>query len=205
MLKAIKKFVVERGRVIEEDRSTRESDHAMQSGEPQSEPSAEKPVRGTVKWFNPIKGHGFVALSDGSGDVFLHASALAGIGITNLQPGETLEFRVALGQRGPQVTEVISVDSSTAVPSRPLPRGSEWSISDQQLLEPSAQEMGTVKWYNTARGFGFITRDAGGKDVFVHASALRRAGITGLDEGQRVLVGVTEGRKGAEATSIELI
>ena len=103
------------------------------------------------------------------------------------------------------MTEVISVDSSTAVPSRPLPRGSEWSISDQQLLEPSAQEMGTVKWYNAARGFGFITRDAGGKDVFVHASALRRAGITGLDEGQRVLVGVTEGRKGSEATSIELI
>jgi CspA family cold shock protein len=205
MLKAIRKFVVERGKVIEEDRSTRESDDAMQSGVPQSGPSAEKPVRGTVKWLNPIKGYGFVALSDGSGDVFLHASALAGIGITNLQPGETLEFRVAFGQRGPQVTEVISVDSSTAVPSRPLPRGSEWSISDQQLLEPSAQEMGTVKWYNAARGFGFITRDAGGKDVFVHASALRRAGITGLDEGQRVLVGVTEGRKGPEATSIELI
>src|SRR5262249_4702353 len=116
MLKAIRKFVIERGRGIEEDRSTRESDDAMQSGETQSEPSAEKPVRGTVKWFNPIKGYGFVALSDGSGDVFLHASALAGIGITNLQPGETLEFRVALGQRGRQVTEVISVDSSTAVP-----------------------------------------------------------------------------------------
>ena len=57
-----------------------------------------------------------------SGDVFLHASALAGIGITTLQPGETLEFRVTSQQRGPQMIEVISVDSSTAVRRRPSRR-----------------------------------------------------------------------------------
>jgi CspA family cold shock protein len=62
--------------------------------------------------------------------------------------------------------------------------------------------MGTVKWYNVARGFGFIVRD--GKDVFVHVSALDRAGITGLNEGQRVFVGVAEGQKGPEAASIQL-
>ena len=64
--------------------------------------------------------------------------------------------------------------------------------------------MGTVKWYNAAKGFGFIVRDCGGKDVFVHASALERAGITGLNEGQRVFVGVAEGRKGPEAASIQV-
>ena len=203
MLKAIRKFVIERGRVIEEDRSTRESDDAMQSGEPQSGPPAEKPVRGTAKWFDPIKGYGFVALSDGSGDVFLHASALACIGFTNLQPGETLEFRVALGQRGPQVTEVLSVDSSTAAP--PRPRRSFGDQSDRQPLEASVQEMGTVKWYSPVKRFGFIVRDGGGKDIFVHASALERAGITRLNEGQRVLVGVAEGLKGSEAASIQLV
>jgi cold shock protein len=67
----------------------------MQRGTPQSDSSSVEPVRGTVKWFNPSKGYGFVALSDGSGDVFLHVSALAGIGVTNSQPGETLEFQVA--------------------------------------------------------------------------------------------------------------
>jgi CspA family cold shock protein len=70
-------------------------------------------------------------------------------------------------------------------------------------LEVSVQEIGTVKWYNTARGFGFIAMDHGGKDVFVHVSALDRAGITGLNEGQRVFVGVAEGRKGPEAASIQ--
>ncbi len=63
--------------------------------------------------------------------------------------------------------------------------------------------MGTVKWYNVANGFGFIVR-GGEKDVFVHVSALDRAGITGLSEGQRVVVGVAEGQKGPEAASIQV-
>jgi CspA family cold shock protein len=64
--------------------------------------------------------------------------------------------------------------------------------------------MGTVKWYNAMKGFGFIVRDSGGRDVFVHASALERAGIAALNEGQRVFLGVAEGRKGLEAASIQM-
>jgi cold shock CspA family protein len=63
----------------------------------------------------------------------------------------------------------------------------------------AVEESGTVKWYNAMKGFGFIASDRGGKDIFVHASALDRAGITGLTEGQRVAVDVIDGRKGPEA------
>ena len=64
--------------------------------------------------------------------------------------------------------------------------------------------MGSVKWYNSTKGFGFIVLDSGGKDVFVHASALDRAGIMTLSEGQRVFVGIAEGRKGPEAYSVQI-
>ncbi|MEJ0048970.1 MAG: cold-shock protein [Rhodospirillales bacterium] len=66
------------------------------------------------------------------------------------------------------------------------------------------EQQGTVKWYNTAKGFGFIAPEDGGKDVFVHASALRRAGLTELAEGQRVTIQVTQGQKGPEAASIRI-
>jgi CspA family cold shock protein len=183
--------------------SSRHSKVPPQLAEPQlGEPPAPT-VWGKVKWYNAVKRYGFLELSDGSGDAFLHASALAGISVDALQPGVTIEFRTAPAQRGVQVTEVISVDSSTAAPPRP-PRKSSRSPLDRQPLEASIQEIGTVKWYNVARGFGFIVRDGGGKDVFVHVSALDRAGITGLNEGQRVFVGVAEGQKGPEAASIQL-
>jgi CspA family cold shock protein len=66
------------------------------------------------------------------------------------------------------------------------------------------EQQGTVKWYNQAKGFGFIAPEDGGKDVFVHASALRRAGLTELAEGQRVMIQITQGQKGPEAASIRV-
>ena len=231
MLKIIRNFVVERRRLVRQRRQqiigdadshgalrhsevapqqegdnsdpSRHSEIPPQSAEPQLKQPAAPTVWGKLKWYNRVKRYGFVELSDGSGDAFLHVTALAGIGVSTLQPGETLELRVALGQRGPQVTEVISVDSSTAAPPRP-PRGHFRSPSDRQPSEASVQAMGTVKWYNSAKGFGFIAMDSGGRDVFVHASALQRAGITSLSEGQRVFIGVVEGRKGPEAASIQV-
>ena len=80
---------------------------------PQFEAPSGPPVGAVVKWFKTEKGFGFVELSDGTGDAFLHATVLGRNGIAAVQPGDTLEVRVAQGQRGPQVTEVLSVDTST--------------------------------------------------------------------------------------------
>ncbi len=58
---------------------------------------------------------------------------------------------------------------------------------------------GTVKWYNASKGFGFIAPDTGGKDVFVHASALERSSLTGLQDNQKVSFDLESGRDGRES------
>jgi CspA family cold shock protein len=159
-------------------------------------------VQATVKWYNPEKGFGFVGLTSG-GDAFLHVSVVERSGNSTVPPGATLEVRVGPGQKGQQVTEVLSVDTSTAAQEpvrRPRPERS-YAPPDQATVE----ELGTVKFYAAEKGFGFIVRDRGGKDIFVHASALNRAGIGELVEDQRVAVDMVEGGKGPEAVSIRLI
>ncbi|CUH75348.1 cold-shock protein [Tropicibacter naphthalenivorans] len=65
---------------------------------------------------------------------------------------------------------------------------------------------GTVKWFNTTKGFGFIAPDTGGKDVFVHISAVERSGLTGLADNQKVQYELQAGRDGREsASNLELL
>ena len=174
----------------------------------------------TVKWFNAEKGYGFVALTDGSGDVFLHINSLQAAGVQSVNPGATLKIRVGQGQKGRQVDQVVSVDESTATaaPPRGGPRmggggggggyQSRPPRSDgprrQVDLSSAVETMGTVKWYNPDKGFGFITPQSGGKDVFIHATVLERAGLGPLQEGQSVRMGVVQGQKGPEAGTISL-
>ena len=175
-----------------------------QFGGQRVDPPSGPPVQAVVKWYNPDKGFGFVQLADGSGDAFLHVSVVERSGHDTVPPGATLEVRAGPGPKGPQVTEILSVDSSTAQQEparRARPERPVYPPTDQAAIE----ESGTVKWYNAVKGFGFIASDRGGKDIFVHASALERSGITGLTEGQRVAVDVIDGRKGPEATGLRLI
>jgi cold shock protein len=134
----------------------------------------------------------------------LPASVVERSGHGSMPSGATLEVRIGAGPKGTQVTEILSVDTSTASQERPRPARPErtaYPPADQATVE----ELGTVKWYNATKGFGFIGPDRGGKVIFVHASALERAGIMGLAEGQRLAVDVAHGGKGPEAAGLRLI
>ena len=173
-------------------------------------------VQGTVKWFNAEKGYGFVAMSDGSGDVFLHANALQAAGYQTVGSGATLRVRVGQGQKGRQIEQVVSVDESTAEPSAPRRSGGGGGMGRGRSgfggggggegrrpdMSTAVEMSGTVKWYNPDKGFGFITPQGGGKDVFIHARVLERAGLAPLREGQTVRMSVVQGMKGPEAGAI---
>jgi CspA family cold shock protein len=185
------------------------------AGRPQ--PSSRRPQRedpipsgaaidGTVKWFNAEKGFGFVELADGSGDVFLHIAVLEPSGHASVEPGTKLSVQVGVGQKGRQITAVLAVDTSTAAAPRAKMRPSP-KISGRERPDPATASdvEGTVKWYNPEKGFGFVVCEDGEKDVFVHVSVVERAGLRGLDEGQRLAMKVVKTAKGREAISFTLL
>lgn len=165
-----------------------------------SAPQASEPVEAIVKWFNADKGFGFVALPDGS-DAFMHIRQLETAGHSSVSEGARVKIRIAQGQKGSEVTEVIEVNASTAQASTTERRPAVVS----QVVGQTMESLGTVKMYNADKGFGFVGQDDGGKDVFVHVTALGRAGLSGLTEGQRVRMQIGQGQKGLEARSIELL
>ena len=157
--------------------------------------------RATVKWFNPTKGFGFVTLEDGS-DAFCHASALSNLPSAELPQGATVYCDVAQGQRGMQVTAVHSVDLSTAE-AQPMSRGPRPSRGGPRE-SGGPLGGGHVKFFNEQKGFGFVVPESGGADVYVHASALRRSGVSTLMPEQKVRFSTRQGMKGIEVDRIEL-
>jgi cold shock CspA family protein len=69
---------------------------------------------------------------------------------------------------------------------------------------PAREGSGTVKWYNATKGFGFITPDEGGEEVFLHRTVLEQSGLSGIAEGMRVRMGIVDGKKGPQASRVEL-
>src|SRR4051794_27425936 len=135
-----------------------------------------EPVDAVVKRFNADRGFGFVALSDGSPDAFIHISKLDGE--QTLMPG--MRLRVRVGSRGAEVTEVLSIEPDEAI-------------------------RGTVKWFRADKGFGFINSDGGGREIFVSLRTVQSSGLATLDPGQRVEVTVVQATKGPEASSVKVI
>jgi CspA family cold shock protein len=143
--------------------------------------------KGIVKFFNPQKGFGFIVRDDGGEDVFVHISAVEQAGLTDLADGQPLEF--TLVDRGGRISA-----TNLRIEGEPMAVERAERAPQRQLTGEKAS--GTVKFFNAMKGFGFIQRDDGQPDAFVHISAVERAGIPTLNEGDRLEFEIEVDRRG---------
>jgi CspA family cold shock protein len=169
------------------------------------------PIRATVKWFNTAKGFGFVTPADGSPEAFLHLSALKQAGFESIGEGAGMLVEIGQSPKGRQVVRVLEVDNSSARapaarmrPAGPGPGGPGGPGAAPLSLEGSVDVDGVVKWFSSLKGYGFVSPNDGGKDVFVHITILRNAGLDQLMPGQSVRMKVVTARKGPEAVQVQV-
>jgi len=143
--------------------------------------------KGVVKFFNPQKGFGFIVRDDGGEDVFVHISAVEQAGLADLADGQPLEF--TLVDRGGRISATnLRIDGEPMAVER-AERAPERKLTGEKAT-------GVVKFFNAMKGFGFIQRDDGQPDAFVHISAVERAGMPTLNEGDRLEFEIEVDRRG---------
>lgn len=158
--------------------------------------------KGVVKFFNGQKGFGFIVRDDGGEDVFVHISAVERAGLTGLAEGQPLGF--TLVDRGGRVSATdLKIEGEPLPVTDRAPRdrapGGPGGAGGPQRQLTGEKASGTVKFFNAMKGFGFIQRDDGQPDAFVHISAVERAGMPGLNEGDRLEFELEVDRRGKYA------
>jgi len=113
-------------------------------------------VSGSIKWFDPSKGFGFIVPDEGLPEVFLHVSCLRSAGVQTVYEGARVVCEAERTSRGLKAIRILSVDDSTAFLTSQLPPRTHVIVAAE-----SDWESATVKWFNRLRGFGFLTRGPG--------------------------------------------
>lgn len=145
--------------------------------------------KGVVKFFNSQKGFGFIQQETGGEDVFVHISAVERAGLEGLAEGQELEFNLV--DRGGKISaqDLQVVGDVIAVAPRAEPAAPQRELTGERVT-------GTVKFFNSMKGFGFLVRDDGQPDAFVHISAVERSGLSAINEGERFEFDLEVDRRG---------
>ena len=156
-------------------------------------------VTGRVKWFDPVKGFGFIVAEGTGGDILLHANVLRNYGQSSIADGTEISVKAQLTPRGVQAIEVISVAA---------PENAQLILSeeDQSILPAEVTELplepSRVKWFDKDKGFGFANVFGRSEDVFVHVEVLRASGFADLSAGEAVCLRIIEGKRGRMAVQV---
>lgn len=155
-------------------------------------------VSGTVKWFDPVKGFGFVVSDNGGVDILLHVNVLRNFGQSSVADGSRIELKAHKTERGVQASEILSITPPVGIQTS-LPDIAEFGI-DQIASSPLVAAR--IKWFDKAKGFGFANAFGSPRDVFVHMDVLRKSGLSDLAPGEAIAMRIIDGKRGRMAAEV---
>jgi cold shock protein len=174
------------------------SEAMARGGQTDERPVGLVEIAGRVKWFDAAKGYGFIVPDTGEADILIHVTVLRRDGFSVLREGARVVAEAQRRERGLQVFRVISIAEPDASAASQLPP----ARTRAQASSVGGFEIVIVKWFNRARGFGFLTRGEGTEDIFVHMETLRRFGFVDPKPGDSMLARFGPGPKGLMAAEV---
>ena len=148
-------------------------------------------ISGRVTRFDPALGYGFVTPDNAGPDILLHVTCLRAGGYQTAREGTRIVCYVLQRPEGAQVYRIVHMDESTASGASLSPL-----LKHVPVKPESGWEQATVKWFNRVRGFGFLTREEGSPDIFVHLETVQQCALAELRPGQVVDIRWGIGLKG---------
>lgn len=156
-------------------------------------------VEGRVKWYDTVRGYGFIVADNWEQDILAHANCVRASGRSTLPEGAAITVEAQRFERGWQAVSILSVDAGTATDLNERPTD---FVNDAPRDTPFVPAR--VKWFDRAKGFGFVNCFGSARDVFVHMEVLRRSGMPDLQPAEAVAVRVVVGPRGLMASEIRL-
>lgn len=156
-------------------------------------------MQGRVKWFDPVKGFGFIVSDAGGSDILLHANVLRNFGQSSVADGAGIAVRVQQTSRGSQAVEVLSIEPPAGAT---FPMAEESTLTTPEEIAALPLEPARVKWFDKGKGFGFANVFGRPEDVFIHIEVLRMSGFADLAAGEAVCLRIIEGKRGRMAAQV---
>ena len=156
-------------------------------------------LRGLVKWFDPVKGFGFIVSEEAGADILLHANVLRNFGQGSVADGAGITVRVQRTGRGVQAVEVLEIEPP---PMAAMPAGEDGPALPAAEVLALPLEPARVKWFDKSKGFGFANIFGRPEDVFIHVEVLRGSGFADLAAGEAVCLRIVEGKRGRMAVQV---
>lgn len=156
-------------------------------------------INGLVKWFDPVKGFGFVVADTGGPDILLHVNVLRNFGQSSVADAAKIQIRVQDTERGVQAVEVLSIEPPVGEDHVTL---ADFMDLDLEAVRNTPLQPGRVKWFDKGKGFGFANIFSQPEDVFLHIEVLRRSGLADLQPGEALALRVVDGKRGRMAAEV---